>query len=217
MRRLFFCFLLLAFLVSNHVAFGLTGRCRGKIIKEGERIATIVSNLLSFTRQENNEEVKNIDLGEVMSATIELVSHQFAKEGIIIAIEKNPEIPVVQGSRQQLQQVFLNLLNNSRDALNKKFPGSDNRKKIDITISSMTIKNRSFVRTTITDYGCGISREDQPHIFEPYFTSKETGKGTGLGLSISLGLIQEMEGTISVESEVDNYTKMHVDLPESDE
>lgn len=188
-----------------------------KIIGEGERIATIVSNLLSFTRQENNEEVKNIDLVEVMASTIELINHQLSKEGIVIAFEKMSDIPAVQGSRQQLQQVFLNLLNNSRDALNKRFPENDLRKKIEVMISPILLENKNFIRTTITDYGCGISREHQPHIFEPYFTSKETGKGTGLGLSISLGLIKDMKGSMSVESEVDTFTKMNVDLPESKE
>ena len=78
----------------------------------------------------------------------------------------------------------------------------------------MKLENRNFVRTTITDYGRGIPQELQPHIFEPFYTSKKSGKGTGLGLSISLGLIKDMKGFLSVESEVDGFTSMHVDLPE---
>ncbi|MBU0484352.1 MAG: PAS domain-containing protein [Proteobacteria bacterium] len=184
-----------------------------KIIGEGERIAAIVNNLLSFAGP-GGWKIENVEIEDVIAASIDLTSHQLTKEGINIAFKKSPVAPVVRATRQQLQQVFLNIFSNARYALNKKFPENDSRKKIEIRTFPMKLANGNYIRTTVTDYGCGIPPDLLPHIFEPFFTLKESGQGTGLGLSISHGLIKDLNGRLTVESEVNNFTRMTVDLPE---
>ncbi|MBU0676462.1 MAG: PAS domain-containing protein [Proteobacteria bacterium] len=185
-----------------------------KVINEGERIAAIVSNLLSFARQ-GAEEIEDTDVEEVMVAAIELINHQLNKEGIDIAFKKISVIPAVRAIRQHLQQIFLNLLSNARHALNKRFPNHDDQKKIEIEILPMALKEGNYIRTTVTDHGCGIPPEFLSHIFEPFFTLKDPGEGTGLGLSISHGLIKDLHGFITAESELGTFTRITVDLPMS--
>ena len=127
----------------------------------------------------------------------------------------------------------MNLLTNARDALNQKYPGHDENKKVIIKgfaiadfrlpiggeekgahDSESKIENlKSAIRLTVEDHGPGIPQELRERIFNPFFSTKEHHKGTGLGLSISHGIVSDHGGTLSVESEVGQWTRFHMDLP----
>jgi PAS domain S-box-containing protein len=183
-----------------------------RIIKEGDRVAGIVRNLLAFARQ-RDEDVGDISLKEILADCISLVKHQLGKEGIIAAIEVPDDLPALHGNPQQLQQVFLNALSNARYALNQRFPGLDPRKRIEIKSQAISFGDKTIIRTTVTDYGCGIAPDAIDHIFDSMFSTKPAGQGTGLGLSISRDLIQAHHGFIHVESRLGDHTTLTVDLP----
>ncbi|MGV1098257.1 PAS domain-containing sensor histidine kinase [Thiovibrio sp. JS02] len=184
----------------------------GRIIKEGERIAYIVRNLLFFARQ-RDEEAQVVDIESVVNDSLALIKHQFQKDGVHIAVNIPPDLPEIKVNPQQLQQVFLNLLSNARHALNLRYSGRDPDKKLEIECSTLVLAEKSYVRTAITDHGIGIPPEILSHIFEPFFSSKKPGEGTGLGLSISQGLVKDFQGFLSVSSEPGSHTTMIVDLP----
>ncbi|NTV15130.1 MAG: DUF3365 domain-containing protein [Desulfobulbaceae bacterium] len=184
-----------------------------RIIKEGDRVAVIVRNLLAFARQ-RDEDVGDISLKVILADCISLVKHQLSKEGIMPAIEVPDDLPSLRGNPQQLQQVFLNILSNARYALNQKFPGLDPQKRIEIKSQVVNFGDSNIIiRTTVTDYGCGISPKAIDHVFDSMFSTKPAGEGTGLGLSISRDLVQAHHGFIHVESRLDDHTTVTIDLP----
>lgn len=184
----------------------------GRIIKEGERIAVIVRNLLSFARQ-RDEIVEKISMNEVIKDSLSLLMHQFHKDGIQVLVNIPPDLPTLKGNPQQLQQVFVNLLTNACYALNQKFQGQDPNKRLEISSTVVTHDSRDFIRTTVTDFGTGISQDIINRIFDTLFTTKPPGKGTGLGLSISKGLVRDHQGYLSIESSPGEMTIATVDLP----
>jgi PAS domain S-box-containing protein len=187
-----------------------------RIIKEGERIAYIVRNLLFFARQrEEEEEVVGIE--GIIQDSLALIKHQLLKDGVGIDIDIPEELPSIRVHPQQLQQVFLNLFSNARYALNQRYPGRNPGKKVEIRCRVVQARGRTLVRTAITDYGTGIAPELLSQIFEPFFSSKKPGEGTGLGLSISAGLVKDFQGEIRVESKLGEYTTIIIDLPAYEE
>lgn len=183
-----------------------------RIIKEGERIAYIVRNLLFFARQ-REEEAEVVAMEAIIHDSLALIKHQLQKDGAGIHTDIPEGLPPVRVHPQQLQQVFLNLLSNARYALNQRYPGRDPGKKVEIRCRAVQSQGRTLVRTEITDYGSGIPPELLAQIFEPFFSSKKPGEGTGLGLSISAGLVRDFQGELRVESKLGEYTTMTVDLP----
>lgn len=187
-----------------------------RIIKEGERIAYIVRNLLFFARQ-REEEAEVVEIGAIVDDSLALIKHQLQKDGIGIHTDIPESLPPIRVHPQQLQQVFLNLLSNARYTLNHRYPGRDPGKKLEVRCRELQGPGRTMVRTEITDYGEGIPPEMLSQIFEPFFSSKKPGEGTGLGLSISAGLIKDFQGELRVASELGVYTTMTVDLPAYEE
>jgi PAS domain S-box-containing protein len=183
-----------------------------KIIREGERVATIVSNLLSFARQQD-EDSEKIYMDQVVYDAVDLIRYQLSKNCILLELNISDEMPPVFGHHQQLQQVFLNLFSNARFALNQKYAGKDPQKKIIITGKVIDREQKQFIRVIFQDMGTGIPKEIVQKIFEPFFSTKMTGEGTGLGLSISRQIITKHGGFLEVESEPGKYTKMIVDIP----
>jgi len=186
-----------------------------RIVNEGERIARIIKNLLSFARESEKVEAE-IELAEVIKNSLALVAHQFKKDGIAIVTEISAEPCQITGNFTQLQQVILNLMSNARFALNERYQTVSPDKKI--TISCSTIINNDGdkkVHVSIMDSGTGIPQGILKRLFDPFFTTKPAGKGTGLGLSISYGIIRDHGGTIKVDSIMHQYTKMIIELPAS--
>ncbi len=204
-----------------------------RIINEGERIASIIKNLLSFAR-ENNQENEFIDMIKVISDTLSLVEHQFQKDGIQINVDFSSTPCPVFGNFHQLQQVILNMLSNSRFSLNERYPTTSPNKKILISCHPVSVSagrplsssrgsgkespatsnnSNSSIQITIRDEGTGIPQGILERLFDPFFTTKPAGQGTGLGLSISFGIIQDHGGTIKVNSIMHQFTEMLINIP----
>jgi PAS domain S-box-containing protein len=155
------------------------------ILQEAQRTKQIVQNLLSFARQMPPQR-NSVQLNLILRRTIQLRSYDFNSHGVDIVEHLDEELPEVIGDEHQLQQVFLNILNNAYDAVHE--VGRPAR------IEIMTTKSGNAVEVSFRDNGYGISHPDR--IFDPFFTTKEVGKGTGLGLSICYGIVKEHGGEI---------------------
>ena len=185
-----------------------------RLISEGERVADIVSKLLAFARQREDEDCfEKVDIRTVLEDSFGLFEHQFLKDGITTHICCPENIPLLMVHPHQLQQVFVNLLSNARHALNDRYQGVDRNKLLEISVSLINAAGGDQVRITFTDYGTGIPKEIINMVFNPFFSTKKPGEGTGLGLSISQGLVQGFQGQMSLESEAGKYTRVIIELP----
>jgi two-component system NtrC family sensor kinase len=172
-----------------------------KIVKQTFRASEIVNNLLNFSRTSATE-VVDIDVNRVVEETLSLVAHPLKTSQIQVVRQLGETLPAVRGSANKLQQVFLNLFLNARDAM----PGGG-------MLEVRTTAHNGSVEVEIVDTGAGIAREHIHRIFDPFFTTKASGRGTGLGLSVSYGIIKEHSGKIDVRSTVGKGTSFHVELP----
>ncbi|MGA9039138.1 MAG: PAS domain S-box protein [Terriglobales bacterium] len=155
------------------------------ILQEAQRTKQIVQNLLSFARQMPPQR-KPVQINTILRRTLELRAYDFHSRGVEISEHLAQELPYVVGDSHQLQQVFLNIVNNAYDAVRE----AGRAGRIDIT----TAKRDGFVEISFRDNGHGVTSPDR--IFDPFFTTKEVGKGTGLGLSICYGIVHEHGGEI---------------------
>lgn len=185
-----------------------------RIIKEGERIATIVRNLLSFARN-RKENRSHAYVGEILSDTLSLVEKQIIKDGIKLMMDVPHDLPAVNVRTQEIQQVFLNLLSNGRHALNQKYSRRHKDKILEIKGKPIEIEDQKYIRMTFYDNGVGIAAEILDKICNPFFSTKPKGEGTGLGLSISHGIIKSHGGRLLFETVEGEYASAIVDLPEA--
>jgi signal transduction histidine kinase len=121
------------------------------------------------------------------------------------------DLPKIKCRTRQIQQVLMNLLTNARDALNERYPESDENKTVRITCVPLEKEGEKWIRTTVENHGGTMPPEIMDRIFDPFFTTKPTDMGTGLGLSISYGIVSEHKGVLSVVSD-ENSTSFHMDL-----
>jgi two-component system NtrC family sensor kinase len=155
------------------------------ILEEAQRTKEIVQNLLSFARQRPPQR-QPLQINNILRKTIALRSYDFANHGVQIVEKFDERLPDLIGDSHQLQQVFLNILNNAYDAVQSAGrPG---------LIEIETIQDGGWVEVLFRDNGEGILHPER--IFDPFFTTKEVGQGTGLGLSICYGIVREHEGEI---------------------
>jgi two-component system NtrC family sensor kinase len=155
------------------------------ILEEAQRTKEIVQNLLSFARQRPPQR-QPLQINNILRKTIALRSYDFANHGVQIVEKFDERLPELIGDSHQLQQVFLNILNNAYDAVQSAGrPG---------LIEIETIQDGGWVEVLFRDNGEGIQHPER--IFDPFFTTKEVGQGTGLGLSICYGIVREHEGEI---------------------
>lgn len=185
-----------------------------RIIRDSERIATIVRSLLSFARFRKEEKIR-ISMLDLFSDTLSLTAAQIKKDGIGLEVNIPEETTEISAHPQLLQQVFLNIISNSRYALNQKYPGTDMNKTLKIDCERTEFMNRPCVQVTFHDNGTGIQRDILDKIMNPFFSTKPTHIGTGLGLSISHGIISEHGGKLTVESREGDYTRIIIHLPEA--
>jgi len=186
------------------------------IIKEGDRVASIVSSLLSFARV-NEKEKKPIDARDVLDEVLALTEAQIIKDGINLTIDFPRGLCKVLADFQQIEQVFLNIINNSRFALNQKHPKAHPKKNFVIHGIEETIDDRIYIEITFLDYGTGIPSAIIDKIYNPFFSTKPSGIGTGLGLAISHGIITDHNGKLIFESTYGEFTKVTVLLPALEE
>ena len=182
------------------------------IINESERISNIVRNLLQFSRYDKViHSFSSID--DVIHNTLSLVNITFKKDLINIRLNLSDNLPKIRCRSQQIQQVFMNLLTNARDALNEKYPEYDDDKIIDVNVYAKWINQKEWIVISVKDHGNGIHPSIINRIYEPFFSTKPKDKGTGLGLSISFGIVKDHHGKIEVESEAGVHTCFNVILP----
>jgi signal transduction histidine kinase len=172
-----------------------------KIVKQTFRASQIVNNLLNFSRT-GAAELTDVDVNRVVEETLSLVAHPLKTSQIQVVKHLGDAIPAVRGSANKLQQVFLNLFLNARDAM----PSGG-------MLEVRTVAHNGSVEVEIADTGAGIPREHIHRIFDPFFTTKGNGRGTGLGLSVSYGIIKEHAGKIDVRSTPGKGTSFHVEFP----
>ncbi|MGZ6317303.1 MAG: sensor histidine kinase, partial [Anaerolineales bacterium] len=172
------------------------------IIKEAQRCKIIVAGLLNFARQHDSM-VQEVDINLLLQEVVQKVSAQSRFEHLEVAYHLDPLLPIIQADGAQLQQVFINLFNNSADAIGG--AGA-------ITISTRCLAADS-VEIRVEDTGSGIAPENLDKLFTPFFTTKPAGKGTGLGLAIVYGIVKMHRGQIRLESRVGHGTTVIVTLP----
>jgi PAS domain S-box-containing protein len=179
------------------------------IIDEGERIARIVRDLLTFARQ-GPHELTRVHLAGEIDSSMTLFGHAFAKDGIEVEIDVEEGLPAVLADGSRLRQVVVNMVSNAHHALRTKAGG---RKVLRVTARSVERAGVRWVRVEFFDNGVGIRRGDVEKVFDPFFTTRRAAGGTGLGLSLSFGIVREYGGTISVESAEGSHTRFVVELP----
>lgn len=171
-----------------------------KIIKQTFRASEIVNHLLKFSRTTGTE-LKETDLNKVLGETLLLLDHVLDAGRITVESRLSPELSLIQGNSGRLQQVFMNLILNARDAM----PGGGR-----LLIS--TWQENSSVMVEVVDSGVGISNRDLRKIYDPFFTTKSGSRGTGLGLAVSYGIIREHSGTVQVQSEPGQGTTFRLEF-----
>lgn len=188
----------------------------GNIVKESDRVAVIVSNLLRFARRDK-ETHGPAAIADIVERTLSLMRTGLKKDHIDLQHAIPQDMPMLKCRSQQIQQVLVNLLNNAQDALNERYPKGSDDKIIRIEARSFDKDGIPWVRLTVEDHGNGIPPNVAEKVFDPFFTTKTRIKGTGLGLSISHSIIKEHNGQIWFETEPGKGTRFHVDLPVNDE
>ncbi|HCT61553.1 MULTISPECIES: ATP-binding protein [Acidobacterium] len=176
-----------------------------KITQQTFRASEIVNGLLNFSRT-GTSEFRETDVNTLIRETLTLVEHQFKTAQIELVMDLSADLPTIRGNAGKLQQVFLNLFLNAKDAMHG---GGQLR------VSTLV---NGHVTIAITDTGSGISPENMQKIYDPFFTTKSAPKegqrrGTGLGLAVTYGIIQEHAGKIRVESEVGCGTTFYLEFP----
>jgi PAS domain S-box-containing protein len=174
-----------------------------RVLDDAERAKETVKELLEFARQ-TNQEMKPQDVNDIVSRTMFLLENQSIFYNIEIKKDLGENLPYINGDAQQLNHVFMNIILNAADAMD----GSGT-----LYIKSGYSAANNSVRIEIGDTGEGIPQEVLPHIFEPFYTTKEQGKGTGLGLSMVYGIIESHGGIIYAESTVGEGSTFHIELP----
>jgi C4-dicarboxylate-specific signal transduction histidine kinase len=172
------------------------------IIHASRKMAEIIKSLRSFAREAGDDQVET-SLEHVVREAARLMGHSLMQRGIEIEIHADPALPLLLANPIQLEQVFVNLMGNARDAIEEAHPG---RGKISIEIS----RSGPDLVATVSDDGCGMSEDVRQKIFDPFFTTKEVGKGTGLGLSISWGILKKLGARVDVKSQVGTGTRFEI-------
>jgi len=168
----------------------------GKLIEgipEGaQRIQQIVQTFKDFARQDSGELNQQVEINQILKSSIVILNNLIKKSTDHFSVEYGENIPSILGSRQQIEQVIINLITNSCQAL------PDKNREIKVTTNYLPDKNQ--ITLEVHDKGSGIPKEHIKHIFDPFFTSKRDSGGTGLGLSIAYKIIQNHGGTLTINS-----------------
>jgi two-component system, NtrC family, sensor kinase len=184
----------------------LTGQHRSDvetIFTQSQRCKTIIQNLLQFCRRKEHH-MAPVDLVPLVQSAVNLVQYEFSTTGIQIEQKLPPSLPLVMADASQIQQIFLNLITNARQAIEEKPEGR-------LVIEGGVEGEHVFLR--FGDNGPGVPDAIKEKIFEPFFTTKAPGKGTGLGLSISYGILKNHNGSLSVENRAEGGAVFVMKLP----
>jgi signal transduction histidine kinase len=180
---------------------------QGLALKEVDRICGLINDLLSFARP-SRPNVAEENMNDVVDGIARILETEAKEKGVEITKDFAPNLPKVWIDREQLKQVFMNLIFNAIQAMKE---GGSIFISTRVTSRNDAEHSGQFVQVEIRDTGIGIPPENLDHIFDPFFTSKD--EGNGLGLSISHQIVQEHGGYVTVESKVDVGTTFFINLP----
>ena len=196
--------------ILKNLPAGWPERERLELIRKcNDRIEKIVDHLREFSRQ-TKPEFEAIDINQPVENALMITGQQLLNHGITLVRDLGHELPKVNGDSNQLEQVFLNLISNARDAIDD----AEGRKK-EVRIRSTFSEDGGVpsVVVSVKDTGIGIPPENLSKILEPFFSTKPVGKGTGLGLSLCFGIVEAHGGRIDIKSKVGEGTEVSVILP----
>ncbi len=200
---------------------GDTSKLLRQLLRETERTARIVKNLLDFARQQKTQK-EIVNINEILGNTLQSLKSELQSSNISIVKNLSKNLPKAYADPYKLQQVFTNIIINAKQALEEKQEGriitihTKFAKPLYRDIDSIKrgfLSRERVIRVSIQDNGPGIPTDILPRIFDPFFTTKQTGKGTGLGLSVCHGIVTEHSGHIWAESTPTTGTTFFVELP----
>lgn len=177
----------------------------GEIVSCADKMAGIIEYMRAFIRK-SNEGHELVDIHVPIEESLKMLSRQYAMRGIEIKREFDLAIPQVYANPLQIEQVFINLASNARDAIEATGRGKG-------TVSITTRAAGDFVEILFRDDGAGMADRTKAKAFNPFFTTKEAGKGMGLGLSLSYGILNKLHGSILVESELGKGAAFLIRIP----
>jgi len=179
-----------------------------RIVEQTNRMSRIIQNIHRFSRKATFE-MKNLSINKVVEDALMLLNKQLQVRGIKLEKSLAEDLPPVKGDANQLQQVFINILANARDSIEK----CESKSARSIRVRTGLNKNNSHIQIIFKDNGCGISKENQKRIFDPFFSTKSPEEGVGLGLSIVKRIIDAHKGRVGVESEEGKGATFIIKLP----
>ena len=179
----------------------------GLVKSQVTRISKIIRDLVDFSRP-SNYELELTDLNRVIKEAVEITKVGTKAKDIIFETDLNPDIPTLPLIADQIQQVFVNILLNSVDAITEKKRHNSTEK-----ITAKSDCDGDLITLTFSDTGPGIKEENLVKVFEPFFTTKKEGKGTGLGLWVSYGIVKSFQGDIKIKSKLNEGTTFVIKLP----
>jgi C4-dicarboxylate-specific signal transduction histidine kinase len=171
------------------------------------RCKSITQSLLDFSHASKGK-TSPISLNEIADKTIELISLELKLQGVSFQKELQPDLPLIQGDFQLLQQVVFGLINNAHWAVRKKSKDGGV-----ITVKTWHDPKKRMGFLSVSDTGIGISEENMKKLFTPFFTTKDVGEGTGIGLALFYNIVKNMNGSIKIESQVGIGTTFTINLP----
>jgi len=175
------------------------------LVRNSQRIQSIVANLKHMARHDQGEYNQRVDLGKILHSAYSILQHQIQKHTDHCELDMPGTLPAIRGNAQQLEQVFINLMLNALQSL----PNRSAR----LRVAARSESDGAQLRVSVLDQGNGIKDEDLQRIFDPFFTTRPDQGGTGLGLSICQRIIQNHGGTIDISSQVGIGTEVNVRLP----
>lgn len=176
----------------------------GQILSQGQRAAKIVKNLLSFARQASPEK-QLCNLNDILRGVLDMLAYDFRVNNIEVKAVLDPHLPETMADPSQIQQVFVNIVNNAHQAMKEKEGPR--------MLTLRTGREGDRLRIELGDTGPGIPLDQQGHVFEPFYTTKSETKGTGLGLSISYGIVKAHGGKMEFKSTIGEGTTFIIELP----
>ena len=179
-----------------------------KIVEQSERIDRIIKNVRFFARK-SDFDLKDLDINQPIEDSLMLLGEQLRIHNIRVNTLLTQGLPRIKGDPNQLQQVFLNLITNSKDAISGLQRPGEGR----ITIRSSLSPDRANIEINVEDSGCGITEENLSNIFNPFFSTKSPDRGTGLGLAIAYRIIENHHGRIGFKSEEGSGTTFTITIP----
>lgn len=177
-----------------------------EVISGSQKMEKIISHLRNFTRK-STEDFRLVNVHDVIEESLLMLDRQFQSRGIKVSREFSNELPQIYCNPFQLEQVFINLATNARDAIEARAAGSGNLK------IRTSLAGKKMIEIRFEDDGVGMSEQTRGKIFNPFFTTKEVGKGMGLGLSISYGILNKLNASIMVESAMGRGSVFVIKVP----